>query len=223
MATDRKINQGITKQRDVTSTSVSGDTVTRTITETWVGPYDILKKKQEAVWRNVISTGLNPTAADGGQLTITREEKIVSQSANNSLPPATTEVIWQELRLPIAQHPYFSTLTADQVRLIRAAAEGAEEEATLPPDAGPVGAKLYSLLAAGTTEYATGVPVVRRTSTRRAGNAGGGNAWIRGNPPVNVAGDWDWLKTADERRKDGDTFTLVEEWTGAKEWDTDLY
>ena len=223
MAIDRKINQGISKLRDAVATSISGSTITRTITETWVGPYVLLQRKQESVWRTALNTSLTPTAADSGQLTYTYEQKIDLGTEGTQLPEPTIEVIWQELRKPVTEHPAFASLSAETIKAIRDAAEEPLEDATLPPEAGEAGGQLYDLLIKGVTEYATGVPVVRRNSTKRAGDAGGGNAWTRESPPVSVPGSWEWMKTADERREDGDTFTLVEEWTGANSWDSTLY
>lgn len=212
------MNQGLTQMRDSVVTSVSGKTVTRTITETWIGEYARLKSKQESSWKTSISTNLQPGDGGNGTLTIVREEKIELQE-EAELPEPTTEVIWQELRIPVTQHPAFKDLDAETVKKIRKDAES--EDGTAPTN--EVELKLYNLLAKGVTEYATGVPVVRRNSTKRSGDAGGGNAWVRGNPPVDVSGSWEWMKTADERREDGDTFTLVEEWTGATQWDDTLY
>ena len=75
----------------------------------------------------------------------------------------------------------------------------------------------------GTTEWSTGVPVVRRTTTKRTGKEDKGKAWFRDTPPVDVEGDWEFLKTVNETRRDGKSYTQTEEWTGAKEWDHDLY
>ena len=68
------------------------------------------------------------------------------------------------------------------------------------------------------------MPVVRRTNTKVNGSlTTHGGAWFRDEPPVTVDGQWEWMKTRDERRKDGKSFTRTEEWMGATIWDHDLY
>ena len=219
MAVQRKINDGITKQRDAVATSKSGQTITVTTTETWVGPHAMLARKQAAVWKFCVSTSLVPSAADSGTLTLVRETKYEIPAEEAALPEPVIEVIWQELRLPVMQHPAFKDIPADRKKKIR---EKAETEGAEPPtDAAEL--KLYNLLASGTTEYATGVPVVRKTTAKRKGDVGGGEAWVRGTPPTEVGGTWEWMKSSDERRFDGTTFSQVEEWLGAKEWDDVLY
>jgi hypothetical protein len=186
-------------------------------TETWTGAYAELKIKRDAVFRGVKSTSLTPTEAGQGELKITRETTLTG----GDRPPSvvTTEVIWQELRLPVTEHPAFSGMEVSVIKGIVAAAE--DPDGIAPEE--PTELALYNLLSKGTTEYATGVPVVRRTTTNIAGNAGSGNAWYRENPPITVDGDWEFLKTADDRREVGRRFDKVEEWTGAKVWDPTLY
>lgn len=219
MAIDRKLNQGITKLRDSVATEKSGQVQTVTTTETWVGPHALLSRKQQAAWKNCKSTSLAPGAADSGTLTLTRERKYEIPEDEAELPPPTVEVLWQELRVPVMQHPAFKDISPENKKKIR---EAAEKEDSVPPT-NEVELKLYNLLAAGTTEYATGVPVIRRNTTQRKGDVGGGNAWVRANPPEEVEGTWEYMKTSDERRQEGETFTQVEEWTGAKIWDPVLY
>jgi hypothetical protein len=215
----RKINDGITRQRDSIATARSGRTITTTTTQTWVGPHALLALKQAASEKYCTGTSLTPSAADGGTLTLVIETSYEIPEEEAALPDPVIEVIWQELRLPVMQHPAFATITPERRKEIR---KLAETEGAEPPDV-LLELYLYNLLAGGTTEYATGVPVVRRTTAKRNGDVGGGNAWFRDTPPVDVAGGWEWMKTADERRHDGTTYSQVEEWTGAEDWDSVLY
>ena len=123
-----------------------------------------------------------------------------------------------ELRKPVGENPYFTDVTdAD-----RATVRKALDEPTTAPVFTGATLKLYLLGLKGATEYSTGVPVVRRT-TRNAGALARGTAWVRAAPPVTIPGSWEWLKTADRRNKVGADVQRYEEWTGAKEWDDDLY
>lgn len=215
MAVIRKINTGINKIRDVRTTN---DGV-QTKVETWTGPYALLETKQNAIGFSAKSTNLTPDGPNG-TLTITYEIP-APEDYQFTGSQISIEVVWQELRKPVETAKYFADLTGKQVAAIKKLIDEGGEEPSEGYTAAEI--KLYNLLAKGTTEYNTGVPVVRRTTTRKSGNQGGGGAWMRDNPPVDVPGSWEWLKTADERRKDGRSFTLVEEWTAAEEWDKDLY
>lgn len=211
MALIPKLSGGLVQQRSTITTNDEGVT---TETQTWTGPYSQLLIKQNAVRATAKSTSLSPTEADGGVLTITYETAPTDENA----PPDVIELIWAELRLPVTQHPAFKDIPADRKKAIKTLAE--TEDATAPSDADEL--KLYNLLAAGTTEYAVGAPVVRRTRTRRR-NPGGGGAWIRETPPALAPAGYEWLKTANETRKEGKSYTHTEEWTGAETWDAILY
>lgn len=218
MSVLRKISTGIIKIKD--TRTVNDGTLTKV--ETWTGPYSELETKQNTIGNTANSTSLAPDGPNG-TLTVTYETP-PSETYEYSGSQKSTEVIWQELRKPIEQHPMFKDVSETDIKLAREAADtgGAEGEA-LAGALVSVTQDLYKYYVRGVTEYSLGVPVVRRTKTRRNGSQGGGNAWIRDEPPVKVPGTWQWLKTADERRKDGRTFTHIEEWTAANEWDEKLY
>ena len=218
MAIERKLNEGYSPRRAQVATKLEGATVRSTITETYSGPYAELRLLQDALASVRPATSLQPDQAGNAILTATREETY-SPSTTEEPPPPVIEVLWQELRLPVEQNPAFDILSPAQKKAVRAAAES--EAGQEPEDINEK--KLYLLLAAGTTEYSTGVPVVRRTSTKRTGDEGGGGAWFRDTPPGSIPPGYEWLKTADERRSEDGSFTLVEEWTGATVWDPDLY
>ena len=72
-------------------------------------------------------------------------------------------------------------------------------------------------------------PVIRKTTvTDDSVTVGAGLGKIVSTVPtpsgVTVSGSWDWLKTRDSVSVDGDNLVRrVEEWTGADEWDEDIY
>ena len=216
MAINKKAirGSGAIKLRDVLS---STDGATVNLVEKWVGPYAELRTKQLSIILSVKGTSLIPTAAGEGELTITQEQELTGEAR----PPTvvTTEVLWQELRQPLETFWKFNSLDADAKRKIRAAAEDPENTETFTD----VALKLYEKIRAGNDEIALYVPLVRRTTTNVAGNVGSGSAGYRDEPPVSIAGTWEFLKTADERRKEGRRFDQIEEWTGARVWDPDLY
>ena len=207
---------GLVQLRSV-RTSQEGTTFREVVTFT--GPYADLVKKQNANL-GAKETHLEPTEANHGRLTITTEKTLegVEPDSNHE---TFIEVVWQELRQSIFLHPMFKDLTDEEIIQIEEAATSRPRQPV--PTEGEMQLKLYNYLAKGTTEYSTGVPVVRKTTTRVRGDLAGGNAWFRQNPPIEVDGTWQFVKTADERRRDGKSFTQVEEWTGSKKVDPDLY
>jgi hypothetical protein len=50
-----------------------------------------------------------------------------------------------------------------------------------------------------------------------------GATWFLETPPEPYPADYEYMKTADTRRKTGRQYERVEEWTGAEEWDEDIY
>lgn len=184
------------------------------------GAYSELLTKQRSLWLQNKQTILRPEAGGQGVLTVTKEVDLPGNSESNVARIETIEVIWQELRRAVELHPYFSELTKPEIASVKAAAE--DRNPALITGASQA-YELYDYLVAGVTEYSTGVPVVRRTTNQVKKNEGGGSAWIRDEPPVAVPGDWEWLKTADERRREGKSYTQIEEWTAATVWDPILY
>lgn len=199
-------------QRKSAVSSADGETVT--ITETWTGAYRELQLKQKSVWREADKTDLRPTDAGEGELTITRQ----SGTDENDDVPDILDLSWVELRLPVENHEAFDDIAADKKVKIRAASEDPDKA----PPTNELELKLYELLAGGTTEYAIGVPVVRRTRILRS-EPGGGGAWFRDDPPDLAPPGYEWLKTVNDTRKEGAQYTHTEEWTGAKSWDETLY
>lgn len=222
MAIDRKPIQGsgILQLRSSITTE-RGSHVTET--QTWTGPYDELLLKLRAEYFRTKSTSLSPSMADGGVLTLTYEWQLPDTSS--SQPAITTyDVTWQTLSHPLQLHPMFDgELPEDIAKALRAAQDPIGGPA-LAGELPTISKKLYNYLIQGITEYNTGVPLVRRTTTGiLGGTIASGNAWIRESPPVTVSGTWQWLKTADERRSEAHGYTRTEEWTAAKKWDPDIY
>jgi hypothetical protein len=206
--------KGIVQLRSV-RTSQEGNTFTET--QTFTGPYADLVAKQNANL-GAKGTNLEPTEANHGKLTLTFESQ-TSDYHFDGRRETFTEVLWQELRKPVETNPCFKDMSEADIVAVKKAIENGDPI----PTEGELVAKLYNKLARGTTEWSTGVPVVRRTTTRVRGDLTGGKAWFRDDPPISVEGDWVWMKTVDERRRDGKSFTKVEEWQGAEEIDEDLY
>ena len=216
MSLNRKLGKGCIQLKS-SYTTEEGTTITET--EKWTGPHADLLVKLRAVFQLVKSTSLTPTGAGEGELTIVRE----TVSDNSRLPKTVTlEVIWQELRLPIEQHPHFASLTPQEIRIIQ---EGRDDGlyAGFPFGDDGCGEALAKMYQKHLSEYNTGVPVVRRTTTKQSGNLAAGNAWFRDTPPIDVPGGWDWLKSADDRRREGKSYTQIEEWIGGKKLDDILY
>ena len=184
---------GIVQLRSVRSSSEGS---TQTEEQVWTGPYAQLLTKQNSLL-GAKATKLEPTEANHGKLTVTLETELTTTETDGRRE-TFTEVVWQELRKPVETNPYFKEMSEADIVAVKKAIENSEPI----PTEGELVAKLYNLLARGTTEWSTGVPVVRRTKTRVSGSLAAGKAWYRDDPPISVEGDWVWLKTADERRRD---------------------
>ncbi len=192
--------------------------------DVWEGPVDDLRALQVDIKSQYTTTGISRTKGGHGRLvaTITTDP-----TDDNPGPPngdTSIEVEWMELRLPVESNPYYSALSAAQKLSIRMAVNSGVPWAqlSLPGTVPETAVTLYNAMAAGTMDYSTGVPVVRRT-TKNASAIAKGGAWYREDPPVTVPGEWEWLKTADRRAKIGSDITQIEEWTGSKEWDHNHY
>lgn len=193
---------------------------TLSVSDVWEGPYDELITHRDSIKGSYTSTLITPTKGGHGRLvaTITNDP-----DSGPPAPPAgdlTIEVEWVELRLPVESNSAFDSISAQDKAKIRKAAQNAEADSSVPAYSG-LAQKLYDLIYKGTTEFSTGVPVIRKTQKNRS-NITRGSAWSRDTPPVSITG-WQWLKTADRRTRVGNDIQQIEEWTGAKTWDADLY
>ena len=139
------------------------------------------------------------------QISIRQAKPILDGVANNSIDLQYLDIIDRDIANGTAKDPYFETEDDDHYKIMNEYAR---------------------LIRRGITTFATAVPVVRRTISRQNVNQhrmNPGEAYVRDSPPITPPGDWEWLKTADERRRDGRTYTQVEEWTGGKDLSWLLY
>lgn len=177
-----------------------------------------------------------------GLLTVTCRVKGGGASGNPSgnIEETVYEVEMAQLEKPLLSKPGWDGY-AEQIEAwrgsdpaMRAAykytdAEG--EEAELLGNA----RKIAKLLMKGVESYLVFAPVVRVTRRsneepkdtsefRQIGKDCGKRCSPPSDPLSLVAGSWEWLKTADRCQEvAGGSFERVEEWTGADEWDEDLY
>lgn len=235
-------SSGVHKHYTTGRVSVA-ETVSRTIV--LQGPYDALNAMLPA--RKSYFEGLRVATAElvrekggMGKLTVTGTRP---RTGGGSTPdPDGNELVYEvemaQLEKPLMSHPDFGAY-ADQIELWRNAEpamrvqfkyfDADHQEAGLNGNA----LKAAQLILKGVESYLVFSPVCRRTT--RSEDAAvdafgkiGGNCGKKERPPAVllslVAGQWQWLKTADrvqETSKGGSE--RVEEWTGADEWDDTLY
>jgi hypothetical protein len=224
MALQRKLGSRIVELRPSVATTATTMTTTRTFT----GAYGALKTKQDALSGSGTKTQLTPTTAGEGTLTITVEKPLTATPEQNGTATmgegrqVSTGITWMELRKDIATNAMFADVSPGDMKKARdyAAMENGDAKAAALPT---LAKKFYDYLVKGTTDYAIGYPVAKRTTTKSVGEIGGGGAWFRDTPPFDHPSGWQWMKTADDRTKEGSTYTQTEEWTGAEEWDSDFY
>ena len=197
--------------------------------DVWEGPMDELRALQADIKSSYTTTQLTPTKGGHGKLTAT-----LTTSPNSGPPEApkgdiTIEVEWPELRQPVETNPAFNDFSAESKALIRKYAADGKKFSEIPMSFidPTLAEKLFKLIASGTTEWSTGVPVVRRT-TKNASSLAKGATWYRDTPPVSVprggsGGSWDWMKTVDRRTRVGADIQMIEEWMGSADWDSTLY
>jgi hypothetical protein len=191
-----------------------------TTTHNWDGPIPLLETKQTQIASLYDTTKITSTGADWGRLSAT--VAVTTTQTNPSPGEETIEIEWVELRQPIQSHPGFEDMTtSDTVLIVNAAKEGKPLSQLNLINPGDLCDRLYKYLAAGTTEYPIGIPVIRRT-TPNARSLTNGGAYTRDTPPLEISG-YQYLKTADRRTKVGTDITRVEEWTGSKEVDPFIY
>ena len=197
------------------------------ISDVWEGPMSELLAHRDSIKSSYTTTQITPTKGGHGRLVASITIESPDGSTSGPTGDDSIEVEWVELRLPVEKNHFFFNLTSETKAIIRKLATAGtkmDELATNITDGSDwaVVMALYELIAGGTSDYSTGVPVVRRT-TRGAGSLAKGSAWYRDSPPVSIPGDWQFLKTCDRRTKVGGTIHRIEEWTGSALWDTDLY
>lgn len=177
-----------------------------------------------------------------GLLTITCLRKGGGASGNPSgnIEETVYEVEMAQLEKPLLSKPGWDGYT-EQIEMwrgadpaLRAAYKYKDAEDNEFELAGSA-RKIAKLLMKGVENYLVFAPAVRvtRRSNEQPKDTSefrqiGKDCGKRCKPPADslslVAGKWDWLKTSDRcQEAAGGSFERVEEWTGADEWDKDLY
>lgn len=211
------------------------------------GRYTDLQAQQPA--RNERFRGLRVESSDlirakGGMglLTITCRGKDGGAGGNppGNIEETVYEIEMAQLEKPLLSRPDWSGY-AEQIEMWRGSEPALRAEYKYKDAAGDefelLGAsrKIAALLMKGVESYLVFAPVVR--VTRRSNEEPkdtsefrdiGRDCGKRCSPPADplslVSGRWSWLKTADRLQAvAGGSYERVEEWTGADEWDEDLY
>ncbi len=187
----------------------------------------------------VVNVVLEGQPGGTGEMTVSLSNKLGGSENNYSL-----EVEWGLLEKALETHPLFKDVTeADRAMMDawmklgikynkrRQAGQAPRPEINDPdPDNDAhwatmtgLGVKFARLKLKGVESWSMPAPVIRQTrvlssypATTRCGKIS--------TPPVSISG-YVFLKTADRAARDGSSggWKRIEEWTGAEEWDTDLY
>lgn len=221
---------------------VASDTTTRTIVKQ--GRYADLKNTVPAKGSTyegltVVLAELSPSRGGMAKLTVTGTDSSASRySGENEAPGIDYEVEMAQIEKPICCHPKFKAY-ADQIAMwrdgdpaLRAALKYEDANHDIQSLNGHA-VDVAKLILKGVESYLVFAPVARKTTNSekpavKAFGAVGAKCGRIGTPPGKlasmVAGSWKWLKTADRAvETSGGGSQRIEEWTGADEWDEDLY
>lgn len=199
-----------------------------TVTQTYTGKYEDCLSKRPDIGSKVAGFGANVLVertrvkrVGGGRgilVVISGYDRPDNESGTNQTHQPSLEVDWVRYDKPVASHPMFDSLTAAQKKEI---IDAAQTTGSLAPGYGEVGEKLFDKVAAGQESYMLFAPVVRRltASTMRLSTSTAGKI---DTPPISV-GSFEYVKTADNSRREGRRWVRMEEWTGADKWDEDFY
>ena len=167
----------------------------------------------------VVSTDYQPDR-NGASATLTiNGSKAKGDSADEEV---TWEVEMAQIEKSIVSHPKYAAY-ADAVQAWR------DDPSTDTSGYASDALECIDKLKRGVESYIVFAPVIRKTTvTDDSVTVGAGLGKIVSTAPtppeVTVSGSWDWLKTRDSVSVDGDNLVRrVEEWTGADEWDADIY
>lgn len=221
---------------------VAAETTTRTIVKQ--GRYADLKTQVPAKGSTyegltVVHSELSPARGGMATLTITGTDSSASRyTGDNESPGIRYEVEFVQLEKPIMSHPKYSAYAGqiaawkDGDPALRAALKYEDSNHDIQSLNGHA-VDAAKLILKGVESYLVFAPVARRTTRSekpavKAFGAVGRKAGKIDNPPgkllAMVAGSWKWLKTADRAEEmSGGGSQRVEEWTGADEWEEDLY
>lgn len=179
----------------------------------------------------VVSVDIRPTAtSEVGEMVVnldnySDENELNSSNSNNigsSQKEATIEIEWSQIDKPLAQSPFFKSLSADDVKIVEDVISGKQSADVLKDKSDKLNA-YYEKRLRGQSTYLVFSPVVRRTMQTSSQPSTGSCGKIS-SPPVGIAG-FQFIKTADRASKSKSSryWERTEEWLGADSWDTDLY
>jgi hypothetical protein len=158
-----------------------------------------------------------------------------SGGSGDNLLSCTFEVEMAQLEKPLLAHPDFSGYadvvgkwmnSPPEIKNANKYVSGVDANgaATVEDVTGEALTKVLPKIRKGVESYLVFAPVVTKTSVSGDRPDVGKDIGKRCAPDVEPDGDWDWLKTGDRavQQQDG-SWQRVEVWTGADEWDQDLY
>jgi hypothetical protein len=161
---------------------------------------------------------------------------LVSETWSGATTPdldLTEEVEWSQLEKPIEQHPRYQSgggaeLDSDDLDAIEEwrNATTAEDRSTLYGALTTNAKELADKIRRGQSSYIVPAPVVRKTTKSFETPSSSAQGIRTTSAPVTGApSGYVWLGTADRAVRQGGRgkWERVQEWTGADEWDSDLY
>ena len=191
----------------------------------------------------VSSVTLEGQAGGTGEMTVSLSNKI-GDGKDEKEDSDSLEVEWGLLEKPLEAHPMFKGASEQERSMMdawlklgikynkrRQGGYAPRPEFNNPdPDTEAhwvkmttLGAKFARLRLRGVESYFVPAPIIRRTklTSQRPTSTTCGKI---STPPISIPG-YKFLKTADRAVRDGahGNWKRVEEWTGAEEWDKDLY
>lgn len=209
-------------------------------TVSWNGPYLVLLAMRPRYGATVPVPGLsgwivgkvNIVRRGGGMATMTAD---VSAPATGSaaFQRPDYDVQWQRVEKPLATHPRYAgvpNVVLNKIEEYFGTTDPAER-ATIYAEIGELefgelGQEIVHKRLRGTDTWTPYAPVVTKTSVSSRSPETGG-CGHRQSPPraAGAPTGYEWVKTADGKRKAGtaSTWTREEEWTGAEAVDEDLY
>lgn len=200
----------------------------RRMTRRYRGPYTKLQSERPLI--DTVIDGLPVT-----QIDIIREQAgsgrmIVELAAIDPVREPTFEIEWVSLEKPLLTAPFFADLTdgdKDAIAEWESAASAADRATALAALSGRTLALQYiDKRLKGVDAYFIPAPCARRTSytsARPSSTRCGKRETPSGFPGLPPG--YDWLKTSDRAFRVGKwgLWERIEEWTGADEWDQDIY
>ena len=186
----------------------------------------------------VVSAELTPAKGGMAMLTVTGLDDTASRgTGGDEGGDVVYEVEMAQIEKPLICFPLFKPY-AGQIQAWRYGPPELRAALKYDEGAGPQALagnalKAAQLIQRGIESYLVFAPVARKTThsskpSEKAFGKIGGRCGKIGSPPGKlanmVAGSWKWLKTADRAEEtSGGGSQRVEEWTGADEWEEDLY